>query len=78
MRSAITVAAYIEQLGTTLSKLTVKAAPGGDPRALRLPDHRRSCRRQPGKRRAGAQVRGQARQDAGAVGRGSAQAPGFN
>jgi hypothetical protein len=54
---AITVAAYIEQLGTTLSKPTVN----------RLPDDRRDSRRQPGKRRAWAQIRRPAWQDPGAV-----------
>jgi len=70
----LNVAAYIEQLGAEASKPTVKSR---HPEAIRLPDDRRDSGLQPSKFRARAQVRGQARQDPGVLGRGSSQAAGL-
>jgi hypothetical protein len=65
---AITVAAYIEQLGSEASKPTVKQHLAAIRQLFDLPDHGWNSGGQPGGLGTRTQVRGETRQDAGAVG----------
>ena len=74
----LSVAAYIEQLGVEASKPTVKQHLAAIRKLFDYLTTGGILELQPSKFRARAQVRGQARQDAGIVGRGSAQTAGLD
>src|SRR5216684_5489072 len=74
----IAIAAYIEELGTDIAKPSVKQHPRRDPPAVRLSGDWRHPAIHPGRLGARPQVRGHARQDAGALRRRDAPAAELN